>query len=230
MNICGIEKISLVDYDGLVATTLFCGGCDFACPFCHNGGLVKDSQQPIPIDEVLQYLNNRKKVLDAVVVSGGEPTLQPDLIDFLKRLRDFGLKIKLDTNGNNYDTLEFIVKNKLVDYVAMDVKNDLINYAKTINKPDFDTTNIQKSINLLKLNLVDYEFRTTIVKEFHAFESITNMSQLLANAKRHFLQKFKPSDNCLCQNLTEIDIDTAKQYAQILAKRVAEVKLRGYDD
>lgn len=230
MNICGIEKISLVDYDGLVATTLFCGGCDFACPFCHNGSLVKNNSTTLDANEIFEYLTNRKKVLDAVVVSGGEPTLQPDLIDFLTRLKDFGLKIKLDTNGNNYDTLEFIVKNKLVDYVAMDVKNDLINYPKTINKPNFDTTNIQKSINLLKLDLIDYEFRTTIVKEFHTLDSITNMSQLLANAKRHFLQKFKPSDNCLCQNLTEVDKTTAKQYAQIIAKTVSQVKLRGYDD
>jgi len=230
MNICGIEKISLVDYDGLVATTLFCGGCDFACPFCHNGGLVKNNQQNIPLDEVLQYLKERKKVLDAIVVSGGEPTLQPDLIDFLTKLKDFGLKIKLDTNGNHYDTLKYIVNNKLVDYVAMDVKNDLINYPKTINKPNFDTTNIQKSINLLKLDYVDYEFRTTIVKEFHTLDSITNMSQLLANAKRHFLQKFKPSDNCLQQGLNPVEYDQALAFKDILSKTVSQVKLRGYDD
>ena len=148
MNICGMEKISLVDYDGFVATTIFCCGCDFACPFCHNGGLVKGKQAFIPTQEVFDYIYQRKKVLDAVVVSGGEPTLQKDLLDFLQELKKTGLKIKLDTNGNNYDVLQEIIQQKLVDYVAMDIKNSEKAYPMTTGVQNLDTANILKSIAL----------------------------------------------------------------------------------
>jgi len=228
MNICGLEKISLVDYDGYVATTIFCCGCDFACPFCHNGGLVNGTQQIIPQEEVFAYLDQRKKLLDAIVVSGGEPTLQKDLLSFLQRLNEYGLKIKLDTNGNNYPVLKNVIDQNLVNYVAMDVKNSESSYALTTGIKNLDFTNVKNSIELLKKGRVDYEFRTTLVKELHTTESITEMAKLLQGAKRLYLQKFKPAETCLQKGLTEVPKDTALNYAEILKKSIPNVKLRGY--
>ena len=228
MNICGIEKVSLVDFDGYVSTVLFCGGCNFACPFCHNGGLVKEIAHAIPPEEVFDHLVKRKKVLDAVVVSGGEPTLQSDLLPFLKQIKEMGFKTKLDTNGTNFEVLRQAIEQRLVDYVAMDVKNSTSAYCKTTGMQDFDLSQVLSSINLLKTAEIDCEFRTTLVREFHTQETIRDMAQMLTGAKKLFLQKFKESPNCLSGGLSPVPQDQAEIFAEILRKTVSRVTLRGY--
>lgn len=228
MNICGIEKVSLVDFDGKICATLFCPGCNFACPYCHNGGILSNSTTLLNLAEVFDLLTKRKKMLDAVTVSGGEPTLQKDLSEFLKQLKDMGYAVKLDTNGSNFDALKHVVENKLVDYVAMDVKNSKECYTKTIGKINFDLSQILQSIEFLKQNKVDYEFRTTLVKDFHTQQSIESMATLLNGAKKLFLQKFKQTETCLSTGLLPVPKEQAELFAKILRKTVNQVFLRGY--
>ena len=228
MKISGIEKVSLVDFDGKVSTTLFCPSCNFACPFCHNGDLVNNALPTIPEEEILTYLTNRKKLLDAVVVSGGEPTLQKDLLDFLAKIKQIGYAVKLDTNGTNPDLLLQAIQKKLVDYVAMDVKNCLKDYPQTVGCKKIDTDKILQSTNILKQNQVDYEFRTTLVKQFHTFESISDMATLIDGAKKLFLQKFKPAETCLSKGLLPVEKADAQRFVNILAKHAQQVSLRGY--
>lgn len=228
MNICGIEKVSLVDFDGKICATVFCPGCNFACPYCHNGGILSNSTALLKQTEVFDFLTKRKKILDAVTVSGGEPTLQKDLAEFLKQLKDMGYAVKLDTNGSNFETLKYVVKNKLVDYIAMDVKNSKEYYPKTIGKTSFDLSQILQSIEFLKQNTVDYEFRTTLVKDFHTQQSIESMASLLNGAKKLFLQKFKQTETCLTTGLFPVPKEQAELFAEILRKTVNQVFLRGY--
>lgn len=228
MNICGIEKVSLVDFDGKICATIFCPGCNFACPYCHNGGILSNSTALLNEAEVFDFLTKRKKMIDAVTVSGGEPTLQKDLAKFLKQLKDMGYAVKLDTNGSNFETLKHVVENKLVDYVAMDVKNSKEYYPKTIGKTNFDLSQILQSIEFLKHNTLDYEFRTTLVKDFHTQQSIENMASLLNGAKKLFLQKFKQAETCLTTGLLPVPKDQAELFANILRKSVNQVSLRGY--
>lgn len=224
---CGIEKLSLVDFDGKLSCTLFTGGCNYRCPFCHNSPLIKE-QPFLDLNEILDYLNKRKKMLDAVVISGGEPTLHKELPDILKVIKEFGYIIKLDTNGTNPKMLKELIDNKLIDYVAMDIKGSLNNYhlITGVNNPLLD--NIKESINILKLSNIDFEFRTTLVKEYHDLDTIKDMKELLEGTKKIYLQKFVLRETCLNQSLNEVDINTAKQYKEILEQTVEKVILRGY--
>lgn len=164
----------MVDFDGKIACTVFTGGCNFRCPFCHNAPLVVGNLNSQRIDEaeVFDYLQKRKGLVDAVCVTGGEPTLQPDLCDFLTKVRGMGYATKLDTNGLRPDVLEEVLNKKLVDFVAMDVKNSPEKYALTVGVESVDMGKILKSMQLLKGSGVDYEFRTTIIKEFHTAEDM----------------------------------------------------------
>lgn len=228
MNIfCGMEKLSLVDFDGYLACTLFTGGCNYRCPFCHNSPLI-DMQSPLEFEEILKFLNSRKKMLDAVVITGGEPTLHPILPDVIKKIKELGFKIKLDTNGTNPTMLKELIDNKLIDYVAMDIKTSLNNYhivTGTVN-PLLDK--VKESINILKTSGIDYEFRTTLVKEYHTEEEIYKIKELLVDAKKLYLQKFVLRETCLNQNLNEVDKDTANNYKTILESAIKQVYLRGY--
>lgn len=226
MKISGLQKVSLVDYDGQIATTIFTSGCNFACPFCHNSGLVKGTEPEIPTSEILEYLNKRKNVLTAVCISGGEPTLHRDLPDFIAKIKELGYLVKLDTNGTNLDMLKFLVENKLIDYVAMDIKNSLDNYSKTIGIDN--KTNIKDTIDYLMNCGIDYEFRTTIIKNYHTENDIQKIAQTISGANRYFLQKFVDNDNCLMQGLEEIDHSTANEFLSICLKQIPNTKLRGY--
>lgn len=229
MDFVGIEKLSLVDYDGKISCILFAKGCNFLCPFCHNSELVLGKINSfIPFEDILNYLKSRKNVLDAVVISGGEPTLMDDLKGKIIQIKKLGFLIKLDTNGTRFEVLQDLINSNLVDYVAMDVKNDLNSYLMTINKNDFDLTDVIKSINLLLENRVDYEFRTTLVKEFHNEESIINMAKMLKGAKRIYLQKFISSENCFNKNLHPIEKEVSLHYVKILSNYIDQVELRGY--
>jgi len=228
MKILGLEKLSLVDYPGYTCAVVFTGGCNFRCPFCHNSGLVMGEGEELSEVEVLEYLTKRRGLLDAVCVSGGEPTMQSDLVTFLKKLKDMGYKVKLDTNGSNPQILKEILDSNLVDYVAMDIKNNLEDYSEIIGYKCYDSAKILESINILKENKVDYEFRTTLVNEYHNQQNIEKMCKDLAGAKTLYLQRFVNNDNCIEKNLHQVPIDIAKNFLEILSKNIEEVKLRGY--
>ncbi len=231
MEFAGLQKISLVDYEGKVACTLFTAGCNFRCPFCHNSDLVIYAKNVnyIPFDEILDYLNKRKGMLDAVVITGGEPTLMPGLKEKLYEIKKLGYKIKLDTNGTNPDIVKELVNLKLIDYVAMDIKNSYEGYSKTIGLESYDSNKILESINYLLSGEVDYEFRTTLVREFHTDEDIKNIAKMIQGAKRYYLQEFKNSGHCIDSSLHEVPLNDAMRFKSILLPYIKEVKLRGYE-
>ena len=220
----------MVDFDGKIACTVFTGGCNFRCPFCHNAPLVVGNLNSQRIDEaeVFGYLQKRKGLVDAVCVTGGEPTLQPDLCDFLAKVRDMGYSTKLDTNGLRPDVLEEVLNKKLVDFVAMDVKNSPEKYALTVGVESVDMGKILKSMQLLKDSGVDYEFRTTIIKEFHTAEDMQKIAYLVSGAPRYFMQKYNDNDGCIAHGYTPVDKAIAESYKSYFAEKVGLVSLRGY--
>lgn len=226
MKICGIQKVSLVDYNEHISTTIFTSGCNFSCPFCHNAGLVKGNEPEIPEKEILNYLTKRKSVLDAVVISGGEPTLHKDLPIFISKIKELGYLIKLDTNGTNIEMLKYLIDNKLIDYVAMDIKNSLDKYNLTIGK-DYNF-NHKEVIEYIMTCGIDYEFRTTLIDGHHSESDVIKIGKLIKGAKRYYLQKFEDSGNCLSSGLKEVDYNTALRYQNILKDYIPNTFLRGY--
>lgn len=232
-KIIGLEKLSLVDYDGYVACTIFTAACNFRCPFCHNSSLVLDydNLKEYIKDEILDYLKGRKRMIDAVCISGGEPTLYKGLYELIDDIKELGYLVKLDTNGSNYDVLKYLIDNKKVDYVAMDIKNSMKSYCKTIGYEENKHSlleNVLKSIELLKENKVDYEFRTTLVSELHSLDDIEEMSILLKGSKKLFLQKFVDKGSCIKDGLHEVKQEEAMKFKEILEKNIEKVNLRGY--
>ena len=213
MLIAGLQKLTLLDYPGTVACTVFTGGCNFRCPFCHNAPLVLPELMGQDTDEeqVLAFLKKRQGVLDGVAITGGEPLLHKDIGAFLEKVRALGFKIKLDTNGSFPDRLQEIISAGLVDRVAMDIKNAPELYAKTVGLPALDLAPIERSKELLLRGDVDYEFRTTVVKGLHTEESITGAAKWLAGAKEYYLQQFQIQ---LCKDIVnsryEINYHTAQ--------------------
>lgn len=230
MNVFGMEKLSMVDYDGKIVATIFTGGCNFRCPFCHNSSLVLDYQTLSKIDEqeVLTYLEKRKGLLDGVCVSGGEPTLQKDLSLFLEKVKKLGYSIKLDTNGTNPNAVKSLKENGLVDYFAMDIKNSKEDYAKIIGFDSYDTTNVEKTVELFLGGDYDYEFRTTLIKEYHSMQNIKAIGEWIKGAKKYFLQKYIDSDTCILGGLSAISESVAKEYVSLLKNYIPNTNLRGY--
>lgn len=228
MEILGIEKVSMVDYQDKICATIFTGGCNFRCPFCHNSGIVEGDYSPINTEEIFEYLENRKKLLDGVVISGGEPTLQRDLPLFAERVKSIGYLVKLDTNGTNPFVLERLLKDKLIDYAAIDIKNDFAHYGLVAGVANPAVENIKKSLALLKQYGVPYELRTTLIGEFHNIENIKQMAEELKGEKVLYLQKFKISDGVFNKNLTEVSKEEAEEFRKILSKTIERVELRGY--
>ena len=181
MRICGVQKLAMVDYPGKLAATVFTGGCNLRCPFCHNALLVTRLEESPALDEgvVLDFLRKRKGLLEGVVLSGGEPLLQKDAADFLAKVRELGYAVKLDTNGFYPAALAEILERKLVDYVAMDIKNSREKYALTCGLDAVDLTAVEESIALLRRSGVDYEFRTTMVRELHTPEDMEAIGRWL---------------------------------------------------
>ena len=196
MQLYGLNKLTLLDYPEHLACTVFTGTCNFRCPFCHNASLVTNiDEERISEEEFFSFLQKRQGIIEGVCVTGGEPTLQPDLKDFLKRIKDLDYSVKLDTNGYRPDVLEKLIDLKLIDYVAMDVKNCFEKYELTTGLVNINTDKILKSINLLKEGRVDYEFRTTIVKEYHSIDEFTKIGELIKGAKKYFLQCYQYRDS-----------------------------------
>ena len=200
MNIAGVQKVTLLDYPGKVACEMFTQGCNFECPFCQNSSLIPITNTgEFSEEEIFEYLNLRKNILDGVVITGGEPTVQKDLKGFIKKIKDLGLLVKLDTNGGNPKVLQELIDEKLVDYVAMDIKNIFNKYNITAGKK-INLDNIKKSIEILKASKIDYEFRTTIIKEMHSLDDIVSICKLVGDAK-YYLQNFEDSENVLNHSL-----------------------------
>lgn len=192
MRIGGLQKISLIDYPGKTCAIVFTIGCNFHCPYCHNPELVDETAGEIPEGEVFAFLERRKNLLDAVTITGGEPTVHDDLIPFIERVKGMGFQVKLDSNGTGPHVLREVINKKLVDYIAMDIKSPLTRYGVTVTRP-VDVERIKESIALLKEGKVDYEFRTTIVKSLLSPEDFNDIGEDIRGAKRYYLQKFVPT-------------------------------------
>lgn len=229
MKISGLQKLTLLDFPGKTAATVFTSGCNFRCPFCHNAGLVTklDEAQEIAKDEVLSYLKKRAGVLDGVCVTGGEPLLQADIADFLSEIKSMGYKVKLDTNGSFPEKLRELVAAGLCDYVAMDVKNSREKYGETVGLPDFDISAVSESVDFLLSGACDYEFRTTVVEELHAVEDIENLAKWIRGAKRYFLQNFVDSGNLIGENLSAPSLEKLEAMRKIAEKYIDIVCIRG---
>ena len=230
MKIQGLQKMTLLDYPGRVACTVFLGGCDFRCPFCHNFDLVVG---PMPTlmddDEFFAFLDKRHGLLDGVAITGGEPCLRKDLPDFIGRIRAEGFDVKLDTNGYHPRMLERLIGESLVNYVAMDVKNAPGKYARTVGLPAVDLESIGESIRLLMDGGVDYEFRTTVVRELHEAADFEEIGTWIAGADRYFLQPFETRDAVPDRSLSAPDPDSLLEYREIAARFVVCAKIRGID-
>lgn len=229
MEFVAINKFSLLDYPGKVSCILYTRGCNFRCPYCHNGlTLLENNTDFVPFDEVLSFLKKRVGVLDGVVISGGEPTLMPDLVDKIKAIKELGYLIKLDTNGTNPELLKSLIDQKLIDYVAMDIKAPLNKYGKVVNNPNVNVDKINESIEILKSDVIDYEFRTTLVSELINELDVLAIGRMLKGAKRLYLQQYKLSDGVINKNLHHVDEDLANKFRNILLEYVDLVELRGY--
>ncbi|MBQ7653094.1 MAG: anaerobic ribonucleoside-triphosphate reductase activating protein [Clostridia bacterium] len=228
MKIVGFEKLSLVDFDGYTACTLFTGGCNFRCPFCHNGPLVIGvGLEEYSEEEIFSYLKKRKGILEGVVVTGGEPTLQKDLDVYLKKIKDLGYAVKLDSNGTAPETLRSLIERKLVDYIAMDVKSSPSGYPLATGVPFNE--NVLKSVDLLLEGMVDYEFRTTLVKGLITDLDVEYMAKWLKGAKKFVFQSFVDREGCLEHGLEKVDKATALRYVEIMEKEGIPARLRNYD-
>ena len=228
MKILGLEKVSFVDYEGKICATIFTGGCNFRCPFCHNSSLVNQTATSYSEEEILAYLAERKSLLDGVTISGGEPTLQPDLLAFAKKVKKLGYKIKLDTNGTMPNVLECLLKENLLDLVAIDIKNAFNHYSAITGVANPRVESIKQSLKLLKQYGTPYELRTTLVKEFHSDETIKQIAADLTGENTLYLQKFVDSGNCLSPNLHEVAKQQAQEWQNILKNSIKNVFLRGY--
>lgn len=231
MRISGLQKLTLLDFPNLVACTIFLPGCQFKCPFCQNASLVLDLTQVDEISEdyIFDYLKERKGKLDGVCVTGGEPTLQSDLKDFIKKIKDLGYKVKLDTNGYNPKVLKELLDLSLLDYVAMDIKNSEEKYPITTGVKSLKFENILKSINLLKNSNIEYEFRTTVIKEFHNKEDFIGIAKLINGVKNYYLQEYRDSETCIKRGFHAYSKEEMDEFVSILKNEGINASIRGID-
>ena len=229
MTIYGFQKMTLLDYPGKVACTLFTGGCNFRCPFCHNAMLVTelDRENYYTDEEIFDYLKKRVGILDGVCITGGEPLMNDDIDDFIRRIRELGYSVKLDTNGSYPEKLKKLIDDGLVDYVAMDIKNTPEKYAETIGVKKFDFTPVKRSIDLLMSGSVPYEFRTTVVNEFHTVQDIEEIAKMIAGAQGYFLQNFVDSGSLIGADLSAVSKDNLEKMRETAAQYVVNTGVRG---
>jgi pyruvate formate lyase activating enzyme len=192
MRLGGLQKCSLIDFPGKITAILFTVGCNFRCPYCHNPELVDETSEIISVDNVFAFLTRRREILDAVTITGGEPTIQTDLVPFIRKVKEMGFLVKLDTNGTHPEVIELVQEEKLVDYIAMDIKAPLGRYASSVARP-VDEVQIKKSIQLLIKGNIPYEFRTTVVKSLLSYDDLHEIGKTIKNAERYYLQKFVPT-------------------------------------
>lgn len=229
MKIFGLQKLTLLDYPGKVACTAFTGGCNFCCPFCHNASLVVNPDVSYAMEEaeLLAFLRKREPVLDGICISGGEPLLQPNIELLIARIKDIGLSVKLDTNGSFPALLRRLIEHKLVDYVAMDIKNSKENYFKTSGTDKVPLKNMEESAELLMSHVVPYEFRTTVVRELHTADDFVAIGKWLSKDSPYFLQNFVDSGDLIGENFSAYPKSEMEIFVQILRKTMKFVELRG---
>lgn len=233
MKFAGFQKLTLLDFPGRTACTVFTSGCNFRCPFCHNAEIAfsvpPDPAHDFSDDEIIEYLEGRKGKIDGVCITGGEPLLHRGVADFCARVREKGFLVKIDTNGSVFGALQTLVENRLCDYVAMDIKNVPEKYELSAGCA-VSVENVKRSVELLKQGKVDYEFRTTVVKELNAKEDFKEIAEWLYGAKRYFLQKFKDSDCVPRHDFSAYSDAEMHEIAEILrAGGLDNVGLRGVD-
>ena len=229
MKILGFQKMTLLDYPGKVACTIFTGGCNFRCPFCHNALLVTDMEgvKEYSVEEILSFLEKRKGLLDGVCITGGEPLMNEEIFEFAKSIKNLGYSIKLDTNGSYPERLERMIDEKLCDYVAMDIKNCKEKYALTAGLKGLDVGKIDKSVNILLQNKVEFEFRTTVVKELHTLEDIKKIGEWICGAERYFLQNFVDSGNLIEDGYSAHDDKMLTEMKNSLLSIMPKIQIRG---
>lgn len=236
MHIAGLQKMTLLDFPGKVACTVFLQGCNFRCPFCHNSDLLgKDGPEGMTDGELLKFLEKRRGLLDAVCITGGEPTLQPELEKLIRAIKEMGYAVKLDTNGARPEVLKKLSREGLLDYVAMDIKNCPERYGETAGIPRMTFDIVEQSAQFLLTGEQDYEFRTTVVAELHDETAIENIGIWLENlsphkkAKRFFLQSYIDRDSVLQSGLHACSREEMENYVRILRPYVGAVEIRGMD-
>lgn len=228
MKIHGLQKMTLLDYPGHVACTVFLAGCNFKCPFCHNSELIdKEAEAVMDDKELLDFLKTRTKLLDGVAITGGEPLMYEGIEELILKIRELGYKVKLDTNGAFPKKLRNLIDKKLVDYIAMDIKNDEERYAQTAGLTQIDMDKIKESINLIMNSGIEYEFRTTVVEQLHDEKSFENIVKLICGANRYFLQPFTDRDTVVYEGFSAPDEEKMKTYLNIVQKEIVNAQIRG---
>ena len=231
MQIFGFNKTTLLDFPEHVACTVFTGGCNFRCPFCQNGDLVLHGGS-LPVldeDEVFGVLRKRKGILTGVCVTGGEPTLQRDLDVFLSRVKELGYLVKLDSNGYRPEVLQSLCERGLVDYFAMDIKSSPENYARTAGVKELDMGLIRESVDFIRSCGLDYEFRTTVVRELHSSGDFLSIGEWLKGCKAYFLQSYVESEGVICKEFSSYSKEELEEFVMLLKPYIDNVSLRGVD-
>lgn len=231
MQIHGLNKTTLLDYPGRVAATVFTGRCNFCCPFCQNGDLVlrPESQPVISEEEVIAFLKKRKGILTGVCITGGEPTLAADLKGFIAQIKEMGYLVKLDTNGYRPETIRELLEGKWLDYIAMDIKNGAEKYGNTAGLSGLDMEKIRESIHMIKSSGICYEFRTTVVKEYHTKEDMHSIGEEIRGAEAYFLQGYQESGGVIAQGLHAYTKEEMEELAEVVRPYVKKVEVRGVD-
>lgn len=230
MKICGLQKTTLLDYPGHVAATIFLGTCNFRCPFCHNKELLgADAAEQYTKDEVLQFLKKRAGILEGVCITGGEPTLSPDLEEFICEIRSFGLLVKLDTNGYRPDVLKDLCQKDLIDYVAMDIKTCREHYPQVAGAPGLDIHRIEESVHFLMHGDIPYEFRTTVVRELHNADDFRKIGEWIKGCSAYYLQNYVESDQVLQPGFSSYTKEELLEFTVLLKPDIPFIQLRGID-
>ena len=229
LKLCGFQKTTLLDYPGYVACTLFLGGCNFRCPFCHNSGILDDSaDESITMDELMDFLKKRKGILEGICITGGEPTLHPlPLFRLLDQIKALGYRIKLDTNGSRPDILKQLCADGLIDCVAMDIKAGRTHYGKVCGLDGFLFAPIDQSVRWLKEGHIPFEFRTTVVKGLHDIDDFNDISLWLAGDSPYYLQEFVPSRRVPDKNLAAFSSDEMELFLAAAKRFLPNARIRG---
>ncbi len=231
MLLKGLQKLTLLDFPGKMACTLFTGGCNFRCPFCHNAALVISERvsdsATLPEEEFFAFLAKRRGILEGVCITGGEPTLSRDIIPFLAKIKDMGFLVKLDTNGYRPDTLKSIIDAGVIDYCAMDIKNSKEKYGMTVGIEDFDIAPIEKSCDILMGSGLDFEFRTTLTRELHSEADMLKIGEWLRGPEKYFLQTFKDSGDLINSSFSGYDKSETESLLKLLKTYIPSAEIRG---